>query len=98
MAALGACALVGWTLDIPALKSVLPGMVTMKANTAVGTFLCGLSLALLFGRQNGRRTRFCITGMAVVVIVLGVSALGEQIFGWNLHVDQWLFRDPAGAF
>ena len=97
VAALGACALVGWTLDIPALKSVLPGMVTMKANTAVGTFLCGLSLALLFGRQNGRRTRFCITGMAVVVIVLGVSALGEQIFGWNLHVDQWLFRDPAGS-
>ena len=46
-AALGAAVLVGWLFDIPALKSAFPGLMTLKANTALGTLLCGLALALL---------------------------------------------------
>jgi PAS domain S-box-containing protein len=53
-AALGASVLLGWTFDIAALKSVFPGLATMKAPTALGMVLCGvalgvcLSLTLLF--------------------------------------------------
>jgi hypothetical protein len=37
--------LVGWFLDPPAQKSVLPGFVTMNANTAGGFILVGRSRA-----------------------------------------------------
>ena len=43
----GIAVLVGWLFDIPRLKSVLPGFVSMKSNTAIGFVLAGLSLALL---------------------------------------------------
>ena len=42
----GAMVLVGWTFDIVTLKSVLPGWVAMKANTAVCFILTGIALLL----------------------------------------------------
>jgi hypothetical protein len=69
-AVLGASVLVGWALDIPALISVFPGFVTMKANTALGMLLCGAALALLSGGKAGPLVRFCATGMAAGVIAL----------------------------
>ncbi|MDP2761569.1 MAG: EAL domain-containing protein [Sideroxyarcus sp.] len=42
----GAMVLVGWTFDITALKSVLPGWVAMKTNTAVCFILTGIALWL----------------------------------------------------
>ena len=51
---LGAVVLAGWTLDIRALKSVLPDAATMKANTALCFMLFGVSLWLQ-GRIEGER-------------------------------------------
>ena len=33
--AIGLCVLTGWTFGVPALTTVLPGLVTMKPNTAI---------------------------------------------------------------
>ena len=95
--ALGAFVLTGWALDIAVLKNVLPGLVTMKANTALGMLLCGAALALLSRETVGRPIRIATAVMAVVVIALGALSLAEYLFGWNLGIDQWLFRDVAGA-
>ncbi|MFA6921383.1 MAG: PAS domain S-box protein [Gallionella sp.] len=43
---MGAVVLIGWAFDIAALKSILPGWVSMKANTAVCFILIGISLFL----------------------------------------------------
>ncbi|KAB8319658.1 PAS domain S-box protein [Tolypothrix campylonemoides VB511288] len=44
----------GWVFDIALLKSVLPGLVTMKVNTAIAFLLSGVSLWLLLKQNTGK--------------------------------------------
>ena len=99
----GIVVLAGWALDIPVLKSILPGWVSMKPNTALAFILIGLALQLpelpaaWLGAQLpihlGRLARGCrwLTGL------LGLLTLAEYLFNWNPGFDQWLFPEPAGA-
>ena len=83
--------LAGWMFDVPALKSVIPGLATMKPMTAVGLGLGGLALWLLQSSQpESVRRAGQVCGIAVAV--LGAVALGEYIFNWNLKIDQVLFN------
>ena len=100
---LGLSVLVGWMFNIAALKSVFPGLGTMKANTALGLLLCGGTLAILSGREAGKSIKFWTTLIAVVVAVFGLLTLIEYLGGWTFGIDQWLFHDsgrmsPATAF
>jgi PAS domain S-box-containing protein len=95
VAALGASVLVGWIFDITALKSVFPGLVTMKANTAMGMLLCGGALMLLSRGKVSNPIRLTSAVVAVVVIALGTLTLGEYLFGWEFGIDQLLFHDAA---
>lgn len=91
---IGGAVLAGWALDIAALKSVLPGLVTMKANTALGVLLCGLALALVArGGKVGRTHQLVTAALAAFVIVLGALTLSEYLAGWDFGIDQWLFRE-----
>ena len=36
--------------------------------------------------------------LALAVGALGLATLGEYPFGWQLGIDEWLFRDTASAF
>ena len=93
----GGSVLIGWALDIATLKSVLPGVVTMKANTAVGLILTGAALALLGMapvRPGARRLSQACAGGA---FLLGLLSLAEYLYHWNLHIDQLLFIEPAGT-
>ena len=40
-AIMGIMVFAGWVWDVPALKSILPGFATMKANTSLGIALVG---------------------------------------------------------
>lgn len=46
-AALGVMVLAGWAFGLPLLKSVLPGAMAVKVNTAVGLVLAGCALFIL---------------------------------------------------
>ena len=92
---LGLSVLVGWMLNIAALKSVFPGLGTMKPNTAMGLLLCGGALAILSGREAGKSIKFWTTMIAVVVAVFGLLTLIEYFWGWKFGIDQWLFHDQA---
>jgi len=96
---LGVLALAGWALDIPLLKSVLPGFVTMKANTAAAFILSGLALLLLSRptRTGGKWARLAGQACAGLVSLLGLLTLAEYAFHWDLGIDQLLFDEAAGA-
>ena len=96
-AVLGVAVLAGWALDLRWLKSVLPGAVEMKANTAAGLLLAGGALFILAGRPS-RSMQWFGQALALVTTVLGLATLGEYLFGWQLHIDELLFRDTGNAY
>jgi signal transduction histidine kinase len=93
----GLVVLAGWALDVPTLKSIHPNLISMKANTALCFALIGAALWLLeAGLANPVRLwagRF----FAGLVALVGLLSLGEYLFGWDLGIDQLLFREDAGA-
>ncbi len=120
----GCLVLIGWMLNIPTLKSILPGLVTMKANTAIAFVLSGVSLWLLHkeGKRQGavaqqhemlgkrRNHQFILhsscfillkrrigQACAFIVAIIGLLTLSQYLFGWNLGIDQLVFREVGGA-
>jgi sigma-B regulation protein RsbU (phosphoserine phosphatase) len=96
--AVGLLSLVGLTLHFDALKSILPGQPVIKINAAICLLLLALSLWLL--RKGGNQPlqrigKLSSLLMAGVVALVGLLSLTEHITGWNLRIDQLLFREPA---
>jgi PAS domain S-box-containing protein len=89
--------LVGWGLDNAVLKSVFPGAVTMKANTALAFVLAGMSLWLLGTDQASLRRRRIAVACAALVALIGSLTFAEYLFGWNLGIDQLLFQESSDA-
>jgi signal transduction histidine kinase/CheY-like chemotaxis protein len=87
---LGAAVLVGWFADIEPLKSVLPGLSTMKANAACGFLLAGLGLAAI-GR--GRGGRAVATGCAGLILAIGLLTLVQYPLALDLGIDELLVTD-----
>jgi PAS domain S-box-containing protein len=92
-AASGVFVLIGWALDNGTLKSVFPGLVTMKPNTALGMILCGGAMTLLALFTNVAKARRLASLLAVTAVALGMATLSQYFFKWDLGIDQMLFRD-----
>ncbi|MBA3780024.1 MAG: hypothetical protein H0X16_12150 [Chloroflexi bacterium] len=82
-------------LGVDALKSIVPGTLTMKANTALCFVAMGAAL-ILANRDDGRSRRIAVGlggSAGVVAAVIGAQYLA----GANFGVDELLFREPPGA-
>lgn len=98
----GGLVLIGWALDIPVLRSLLPDMPPMKANTAVCFILSGVAfwLAADAVRSTPRHSRgrnILIGGCSTVVLLVAGFTLLEYLLGWNLGLDEFLFVEPGAA-
>src|SRR4051812_33734954 len=82
--------LLGWVFNVPILKSFLPDLAPMKANTALSFVLIGVMLWLLHDEPITRSRRRVARVLALVVIVLAILTLLEYLLGWNLGIDQLL--------
>jgi PAS domain S-box-containing protein len=93
---LGALALAGWVFDIETLKTVLPGLVSMKANTAICFLMAGASLILRATPEPVPATRLGAGRiLAAIVVVIGLLTLVEYVFNIDLGFDQLPFRESA---
>lgn len=95
----GCVVLTGWALDVPALRSILSGSATMKANTAVCFILSGIAFWFLGGADRsgpaGRLPQILVRGSAATVLLIAGLTLIEHIFGWNPGLDELLFKEPG---
>ncbi len=97
---MGVLVLIGWWQDIAVLKSVTPGLPTMKPLAAVGFILSGTSLALLIGNKTAYvQTVSRVIGyiLAGAVSILGASVLSEYIFLWDLGIDEAIALNMQGT-
>jgi PAS domain S-box-containing protein len=90
---LGVTGLAGWIFHIPALKTLIPGLVTIKANTAVCLIALGASLLLLEQRPVNSRSRKAATLLAGFAAVIGLVSLLEHLINADFGIDQLLFRE-----
>ena len=96
--AVGILSLAGLTFRITVLKSLIPGQPVIKFNAAVCLTLLGLSLWLL--RESDHRLvlkarKLWGQSMAAFTAIVGLLSFTEHLTGWNLGIDQLLFREPA---
>jgi PAS domain S-box-containing protein len=91
----GSAVLLGWFLDIQILKSILPGLVTMKANTACAFVAAGSAMWLL--NVNTAACRITAYALVAVVIAIGGLTSTEYLFSSNFGIDQIILPDYTQA-
>jgi PAS domain S-box-containing protein len=96
-AGVGVVGLLGWVLDVEALKAAFTGGVTIKANAAIGLVLLGAALLLLADEQAPRWRRAAGRALAGAAMALGGLTLAQHLSGYDFGIDQLLFVEPPGA-
>ncbi len=93
----GIAVLLGWALNVELLKSTFPGLLTMKANTAVCFVLMGSGVALLSRTGKGTLGRSVALAAVAAAVAIALVIGAQYVVGADFGVDQLLFREPAGA-
>ncbi len=88
--------LIGWALQIEVLKSVTVHGVAMKSNTAASLLLLGTALLLLLPAEASNKRQLAGKSLALLVLILGALTFIQHPTGWDLGIDQLLFKEPPG--
>jgi len=85
--------MIGWIFDVGALKTILPGFVSMKANSALAFIGTGAGGAFLVFES---RKTLGLAGdlLAAAAIAIGGLTLAQYGLGVSFGIDELLFRDP----
>jgi signal transduction histidine kinase len=82
----------GWLLDVDILKSILPGKISMKFNTA----LCfiGISIGLFIYVSTENKFYHQLSKVFFfIVLVFAILTLSQSAFNYNLGLDQVFYFD-----
>ena len=92
---LGVVVLVGWASGNAALTTVIPGLASMKANTALGFVLAGFALTLApwTRRRAAPVARVC----GLLVFAIGFLTSLEYLTGLDFAIDELFFSAPGNA-
>ena len=89
--AIACTSLAGWLLGVEWLKTLSPGVATMKANTAIAA--CALALAVWLV-TSGRLPRLA-AGLGIAVAALSGATLLQYAVGLDLRIDEALVSDDG---
>lgn len=94
--ALGAVlVLLGWSLDNPYLKSVVPGLVPMNPASAVLLLLAAVTLACDAATRSAP-WRWILPGVSVTIVLSGGAKLLAYSTSWDAGLDRTLFASLLG--
>lgn len=85
--------LAGWHLDVTTLKSVVPGLASMKYSTALALALVGLGLFLARGGTAGGARGRGATVAGLLALSIGALTVIEWLADVDLGLDQLIVRD-----
>lgn len=85
----GLAVLTGWTLNIAALKSILPGFVAMQPWTAVSFILAACALPMAAASAPVTRRASAVPALALAVVA--GSPLLQYLTGVTFGMNLWLF-------
>lgn len=97
VSSLGVMVFMGWLFDISILKSVVPGVVSMKVNTALYFILSGFTLWILNEEKQNSLKKMCSIVFPSIMILIGLLTLGEYLFEINFGIDEFLFKEETRA-
>ena len=93
---LGCVVLIGWAVDSPALRGIIPGLKSMNPGSALAFVIAGASL---WAQSSPRtpsaglsRLRTFALACASIVVLLGTVRLAGYFARWDGGPDQMLFR------
>lgn len=86
--------LLGWSRGLVMLAAVVPGQVTMKASAAIGFLIAGG--ALLLAHRGGRGPRAASAACSLSLLLLGVVALMQYLWGLDAGIDHLFPDSDAG--
>ena len=89
----GTTVVLGWTFDVQLLKSILPGLVSMKVNAAAAFILTGTALGLSTMRRPSRFRRAGAVAASLAVALIGGVTLAEYALDANLGIDELIMAD-----
>lgn len=81
--------MIGWFLDIPTLKSIMPDYISMKFNTA----LCFMLMSICLLLESLKKQKILTNIISVFVIVLCNITYSQEIFNYDLGIDQLIITD-----
>jgi|GEM_PF-6415036 len=92
---IGAFILISWSFDLSLLKNLLPDLNGMKANSALGFVLSGISLLILGEeRRTVVRTRIA-KALAWGTVLIALATMSQYLFQSDFGIDQLLFKESA---
>ncbi len=87
--------LVGWALDVPALISAVPGLLSMNPLTATCFLFGSLSLLLQTAEPLPARAALLSRVFAGLVMLAALTASSRSYSPWDSGLDLVLFRDKV---
>ena len=90
--------IVGWQFEIEILKTILPGYISMKINTAIGILCFSLAqIYLVYNPERNTKNKTVLVFLMLCVMSVGVLTLAEYLLNINLGIDELLYIDLAGV-
>ncbi len=91
--AIATLTIIGWQLHIDFLKSLLPGFISMKFNTALCIFLFSLTHIILTLKGHLQKWRMTAHALAIVFFLIAAATAIQYIFKIDLNIDQLFYLD-----